>query len=153
MSSNIRAGLAATLGVALVGALSAWSDLPLLLAPLGATAGLLFGQPSSPLSQPINVVGGYLVGTIACEAAFLAFPDAWLAAALAVGVTIIVMRALRVTHPPAAALPILGFGEGVHGLELFIVVLCSSALLISLAFLVHAIPPRRQYPLRAGAKD
>lgn len=147
ITANLRAGLAAALGMAMVGGLAAWTELPLLLAPLGATAGLLFGQPSSPLSQPVNVMGGYLVGTIVCELAFLLFPGAWLAAAIAVGLTIIVMRALRVTHPPAAALPILGFGDQVHGAQLFMVILIASVALIAMAIFVHAIPPRRQYPL------
>lgn len=147
LSANVRAGFAAALGIALVGGMAAWTELPLLLAPLGATAGLLFGQPSSPLSQPINVMGGYLVGSLVCEMAFLVFPGAWLAAAVAVGVTIVIMRALRVTHPPAAALPILGFGRGLHGAELFLVVFLASVLLIALALVVHRLPPRRPYPI------
>ncbi|MEO3998232.1 HPP family protein [Mesorhizobium sp. CAU 1732] len=153
ISANLRAGVAAIIGMSLVGAISAWTGLPLLLAPLGATAGLLFGQPSSPLSQPVNVMGGYLVGTIVCEGAFLFFPGEWIAVAAAVGLTIVLMRGLRVTHSPAAALPILGFGEPVHGLELFMVVFLSSVLLIALAFVVHRIPPRRPYPLPADHSD
>lgn len=149
-SANLRAGLAAIVGIALVGVLASWTELPLLLAPLGSTAGLLFGQPSSALSQPINVMGGYLIGTIVCEAAFFIFPGAWLAAAVAVGVTIVVMRAVRVTHPPAAALPILGFGEPVHGVQLFLVVFVASVVLISFALVVHNLPPRRPYPIPAA---
>ncbi len=152
-SANLRAGLAAIVGIVLVGALASWTELPLLLAPLGSTAGLLFGQPSSPLSQPINVMGGYLVGTIVCEAAFLVFPGAWLAAAVAVGVTIVAMRGLRVTHPPAAALPILGFGEPVHGPELFLVVFVASTVLIVFALVVHNLPPRRPYPVPAAPRQ
>lgn len=146
--ANLKAGFAAILGMAIVGKLAAMTGLPLLLAPLGATAGLLFGQPSSPLSQPINVMGGYLIGTIVCEAAFLAFPGDWLAAAVAVGVTIVLMRGLRVTHSPAAALPILGFGRGLHGLELFVVIFIGCVVLIALAMVIHNIPPKRDYPHR-----
>jgi CBS-domain-containing membrane protein len=153
LSANVRAGVAAVIGIALVGALASWTDLPLLLAPLGATAGLLFGQPSSPLSQPINVMGGYLVGTIVCEVAFFTFPGSWLAVAVAVGIAIVIMRALRVTHPPAAALPLLGLGEPVHGLDLFIVVFLASVVLITFAIVVHNLPPRRPYPLPRDAED
>ena len=147
LRANLRAGLAAIAGIALVGGLATWIELPLLIAPLGATSGLLFGQPSSALSQPINVMGGYLIGTIVCEAAFFVFPGAWLAAAVAVGLTIVVMRALRVTHPPAAALPILGFGEPVHGVQLFLIVFMACAVLIAFALVVHNLPPRRPYPM------
>lgn len=148
--ANLKAGLAAILGMAIVGKLAAMTGLPLLLAPLGATAGLLFGQPTSPLSQPANIMGGYLIGTLVCEAAFLAFPGDWLAAAIAVGVTVVLMRGLRVTHSPAAALPIVGFGRDLHGPELFLVIFVASVVLIVLALIVHRIPPRRQYPLRQG---
>lgn len=146
--SNLKAGAAAVLGMVAVGQLAVLTGLPLLLAPLGATAGLLFGQPSSPLSQPVNVMGGYLIGTIVCEIAFNVFPGLWLAVAVAVGATIVVMRALRVTHSPAVALPILGFGEDVHGVDLFLVLFVGCSVLIALAFAVHRIPPRREYPVR-----
>lgn len=146
--SNIKAGAGAVIGMVFVGQLAALTGLPLLLAPLGATAGLLFGQPSSPLSQPANVMGGYLIGAIVCEAAFYTFPGIWLAVAVAVGVTVVAMRALRVTHSPAAALPILGFGDEVHGGELFAVLFVGCVVLITLALTVHRIPPRREYPRR-----
>ncbi|MCO6386155.1 HPP family protein [Aliihoeflea sp. 40Bstr573] len=149
LGSNIKAGIGAALGMTFVGYLASATGLPLLLAPLGATAVLLFGQPSSPLAQPINVMLGFLVGTIICELSFSLFPGEWLAAALALGVTIVAMRTLRVTHPPAGAMPILTFGDPIHGLQLFSVVLIGCVVLIALAVLVHNIPPKREYPLRA----
>ncbi|TKT80942.1 HPP family protein [Aquamicrobium sp. LC103] len=145
--SNLKAGLGAVWGMSMVAYLAVLTGLPLLLAPLGATAALLFGQPSSPLSQPVNIMGGYLIGTIACELAFFAFPGEWVATAGAVGAAIVVMRALRVTHPPAGALPIVGFNGMVHGTQLFLVGLLSSVILIALALVVHRIPPRREYPI------
>jgi CBS-domain-containing membrane protein len=148
--ANVKAGIGAVVGISAVGWLAAMTGLPLLLAPMGATAALLFGQPSSPLAQPMNVMGGFLIGTIVCEAAFNAFPGMWVAAAIAVGVTVALMRGLRVTHPPAGAMPILGFGEQLHGVQLFGVTLVSCVILIALALAVHAIPPRRQYPLRTA---
>lgn len=150
LRSNIRAGLAAAVGIALVGLLADQTELPLLIAPLGATVGLLFGQPTSPVSQPINVMGGYLIGTILCEITFWTFPGDWLVVGLAVGLSIVLMRAARVTHPPAAALPILGVSGAVHGVELFLVVFLSSVLLIALAVMVHRLPPKRQYPTLDG---
>lgn len=146
-ASIVKAGVAAMIGMVLVGQLSLVTGLPLLLAPLGATAVLLFAQPSSPLAQPINVMLGYLVGTVICEAAFIAFPGWWLAAAVSVGLIVIVMRFLRVTHPPAGAMPILTFGDPVHGFDLFLVVLVGCVTLIAMALIVHRIPPRRPYPL------
>ncbi len=144
--ANLKAGAGAIAGICAVGWLAVLTGLPLLLAPLGATAALLFGQPSSPLAQPLNVMAAYLIGTLVCEAAFFAFPGLWLSAAVAVGVTIVLMRGLRVTHPPAGAIPILGFGDQLHGPELFGVMVVGCVVLIALAAVVHAIPPRRPYP-------
>ncbi len=147
LSAIAKGGLGAFAGVALVGALATLTGLPLLLAPFAATCALLFGQPSSRLAQPINVMGGYLIATIACDAAFFTFPHAWLAAAAAVGIAVIAMRWARVTHPPACAMPILGYDASFHGLELFFTVFVGAVLLIALALIVHRIPPRRRYPL------
>ncbi len=150
-AANIKAGFAAVAGMLLVGQLALWTGQPLLLAPLGATSALLFAQLSSPLAQPVNVMMGYLVGSLVCEAAFFAIPAEWVAVAVAVGGTVVLMRALRVTHPPAGALPILAFGEGLHGLRLFGSVFVGCLVLIALALAVHRIPPRRQYPLPTPA--
>lgn len=142
-----KGAIGAFAGVAMVGELAALTGLPLLLAPFAATAALLFGQPTSRLAQPINVMAGYLIACIACDAAFFMFPQAWLAAAAAVGIAIMAMRWARVTHPPACAMPILGYDANFHGFELFFTVLVGAALLVALALVVHRIPPRRRYPL------
>lgn len=146
--ANLKAGIAAILGMLAVGYLAYVSGQPLLLAPLGSTSVLLFAQPSSPMAQPINVMMGFLVGAVVCEAVFFLLPGTWLAAAVSVGIAIVLMRSFRVTHPPAGALPILAFGQGLHGVKLFAVVFVGCSILVALALIVHRIPPRRQYPLR-----
>lgn len=144
--SHVKSGSGAVLGMSLVGGLSSLTGLPLLIAPLGATAVLLFGQPASPLAQPINIFGGYLLATIVGVSAMLLFPGAWWAAALAVGIAIALMLMLRVTHPPAGALPLVATASPFQGPTLFVVVLIGSVSLVGLAILHHWIPPRVQYP-------
>lgn len=146
--ANLKAGIAAIAGMLAVGYLAFVSGQPLLLAPLGSTSVLLFAQPSSPMAQPINVMMGFLIGAIVCEGVFFLLPGTWLAAAVSVGIAIVLMRSFRVTHPPAGALPILAFGQGLHGVKLFAVVFVGYSILVALALIVHRIPPRRQYPLR-----
>lgn len=148
--ANLKAGIAAIAGMLAVGYLAYVSGQPLLLAPLGSTSVLLFAQPSSPMAQPINVMMGFLVGAVVCEAVFFLLPGTWLAAAVSVGIAIVLMRAFRVTHPPAGALPILAFGQGLHGVRLFAIVFVGCTLLLALALIVHRIPPRREYPLRSA---
>jgi CBS-domain-containing membrane protein len=146
--SHVKSGSGAILGMSIVGGLSSATGLPLLIAPLGATAVLLFGQPASPLAQPMNVFGGYLVAALIGAAAVAVFPGMWWAAAVAVGVAIATMLILRVTHPPAGALPLVATASPFHGATLFIVVLIGSISLVGLALLHHRIPPRTQYPKR-----
>jgi len=145
--ANIKAGIAAAFAMLLMAQLARYTGQPLLLAPLGATAALLFAQPSSPLAQPLNVMGGYFVGVCVCELSFFLLPSPTIAAAVAVGWTVVIMRGLRVTHPPAGALPILAFGSQIHGVGLFLGGFVGCVTLISMAFVVHRIPPRRVYPL------
>lgn len=105
----LSAGAGAALAVALVAGLTVFSGAPLLMAPFGASCVLLFAAPASPLSQPANVLFGHL-STAACGLALRqVLPNEWWALALAVGVAVAVMAALRVTHPPAGANPLVVF--------------------------------------------
>jgi CBS-domain-containing membrane protein len=57
----LKAGLGATLAFVLIWLLGAASGVPFVVAPLGASAVLVFGMPESPLSQPANVLGAHAV--------------------------------------------------------------------------------------------
>ena len=136
-----------TASVTLVGAIGALTGMPLLLAPLAPTALLVFGQPGAPGAQPINIFAGYLIGTIFAVLAMLVVPEPWWLAALAVGMTMLVMLVLRVTHPPAAAVPLLAYGGTADPLMLFVALLFSCTLIVLVGVIVHRLPPRARYPL------
>lgn len=146
LSSHAKSGLGAVLGVGAVGGLSVLTDLHLLIAPLGATAVLVFGHPASPLAQPVNIFGGYLIATVLAFAAAVLLPGVWWAAAIAVGLAIALMLALRVTHPPAGAVPLVALAAPAQSLSLFPCILLACISLVSLALLHHRLPPRVQYP-------
>jgi CBS-domain-containing membrane protein len=146
---HLKSGIGAMIGMMSVGALTVFTGIPLLIAPFGATAALIFGQPKSPLAQPANVLGGYMLAALIGGLAVFFFPGVWWFAAVAVGLAIAGMLILRVTHPPAGAVPLVAFGSHLGGLTLFLVVVFGSILLIAIAVLHHLIPPRHQYPLRA----
>ena len=133
-------------GIGAVGGLASLTDLPLLIAPLGATVVLLFGQPASPLAQPINIFGGYLLATIIGVGSVLVFPGVWWVAAVAVGLVIALMLMLRVTHPPAGAVPLVALATPVQSATLFMTILIACVSLLGLALIHHRIPPRTQYP-------
>lgn len=132
----------------LVGALSALTGLPLLLAPFGATAVLLFGQPESPLAQPANVFGGYLVAASVSSLMLGVLTPTWWVATVAVGVVIALMLALRVTHPPAGAVPLVALSNDMQPEMLFAVTLGGALCLVLVAIVHHWVPPRRVYPKR-----
>lgn len=75
----------------------------MLVAPMGASAVLIFAVPASPLAQPWPVIGGNIISAVVGVAvAGLTLPPA-LAAGLAVGGAILAMSLLRCLHPPGGA--------------------------------------------------
>ena len=59
----VMAGLGGAVGIFLLALISERGGSLLLMAPFGASCVLLFSVPASPLSQPLNVVGGHLVSS------------------------------------------------------------------------------------------
>jgi len=147
---QLKSAIGASLAISAIGGLSLITDLPLLFAPFGATAVLIFGQAASPLAQPANVVGGYLLATLVGIAAMLLFPHIWWITPIAVGVAIGLMLVLRVTHPPAGAVPIVVFASSIDVLTLLSVVVLGSITLVGIGLLHHWIPPRQAYPRPTG---
>ncbi|KIF80701.1 HPP family protein [Noviherbaspirillum autotrophicum] len=76
---------------------------PWFIAPMGASAVLLFGMPSSPLAQPWSLVGGNIVSALVGIVCAQSIGDPILAASAAVAVAIAAMFALRCLHPPSGA--------------------------------------------------
>ncbi|KMZ13943.1 putative transmembrane protein [Candidatus Burkholderia humilis] len=67
-TERLRGGLGALIGIAVTGGLAHLligdsSAIPFLIAPMGASAVLLFAVPASPLAQPWSIIGGNLVLT------------------------------------------------------------------------------------------
>jgi len=144
---HFKSTLGAMLGLLAVGALAAWSGQPLLLAPLGATALLLFAHPKTPTAQPVNIFLGYLVGTVFASICEAMMPGSWWAAGFGVGGAMLVMLSLRITHPPASAMPLLMLTSHLPAVTLFMVVLAACLVLFTLAMIWHRLPPRQIYPL------
>jgi CBS domain-containing membrane protein len=78
-------------------------SLPFIVAPMGATAVLLFAVPASPLAQPWPVLGGNVVSSLVGITAGRVIDDVLVAAAVGVGVAIGLMMLLGCLHPPGGA--------------------------------------------------
>ncbi|MFT4190504.1 MAG: HPP family protein [Comamonas sp.] len=117
-----------------------------LVAPVGASAVLVFALPSSPLAQPWSVIGGNTLSALIGIACTRWVPDAALAAALAVGLAIAGMLALRCLHPPGGAAALLMVLGNVQGFgHAFSPVMLDSTLLV-LAGLIYNNLTRRRWP-------
>lgn len=108
----LRGGAGALLGLLFAGALGRavgggdWLH-PLLVAPIGASAVLVFGVPASPLAQPRAVIGGNVVSALVGITAALLIPSPWIAAPVAVGGAIGAMMLLGCLHPPGGAVALI----------------------------------------------
>ncbi|WP_426954393.1 HPP family protein [Muricoccus radiodurans] len=155
MAERLRGGGGALVGLLVTGLVCPWlmgpgSGMPVLIAPLGASAVLLFAVPASPLAQPWSIMGGNTVSAIVGVTCAQWVPDTLLAAPLAVSLAIGAMFALRCLHPPGGAIAlttVLG-GPAVtaagYGFVLSPVALSSAVLMLAAITLNNAT--RRPYP-------
>lgn len=130
-------------------------SLPFLIAPVGASAVLVFALPASPLAQPWPVIGGNSISALMGILAFKLVPDLDLAAGLGVAAAIGAMAAARCLHPPGGAVAltaVLGT-PAIHaaGWEYALVpVALNTAIMVGAAWLFHKAT-RYSYPHRAMA--
>jgi CBS domain-containing membrane protein len=108
---SLRAGIGALIGIMVCAAVvsfdSFFPSAPLVLvAPLGATAVLVFCVPNSPLAQPWSAFIGNIVSTLVAILALQFIPAPW-NAGIAVGGAILAMMLLRALHPPGGAVALL----------------------------------------------
>ena len=142
--------VAAWLGQRMLAGLNPW-----FIAPMGASAVLLFAVPSSPLAQPWAIVGGNVVSAAIGVTCALHVPDPALACALAGSLAIVAMFVLRCLHPPSGAVAltaVLG-GPAVHALGYAFVLwpVAIDSLLLLMTALLFNVSARRRYPHRALA--
>lgn len=143
----VMAGLGGAVGIFLLALISERGGSLLLMAPFGASCVLLFSVPASPLSQPLNVVGGHLVSSAIGVALALFVPPTPLALGTGVALAIAFMALLNVTHPPAGADPIVIMLGAKSFAFLLFPVLTGSISLVLIACLYHHFLGTAQYPL------
>jgi CBS domain-containing membrane protein len=129
--------------------------LPLLVAPMGASALLLFAVPASPLAQPWPIIGGNILSATVGLAVARFVPDPTLAAGLAVALAICVMSLARCLHPPGGAVALTAAWGGpavaAYGYAFaFVPVGLNSIVLTLLGWAFHKLT-RHAYPRAAAA--
>lgn len=153
---RILACFGAAIGVLMVALAGQLLDGPVhaeawIVAPVGASAVLLFAVPASPLTQPWPVVGGsVLSAAVGLTVGAVIGSDA-IAVGLAVGLAIAVMSLARCLHPPggaAAITAVLGVpvGETPDILFPLLPVGIDALAIVLLAWAFHRLVTRHSYP-------
>lgn len=142
-----KAAIGTVVSLGLIAIFNDMGGAPLLAAPLGASAMLVFGMPDSPMSQPANVVGGHLIATLIGLLFDHYLPGGWVMMALSVAVVMMVLALTRLTHPPAGADPLVVMMGHPGWSFLAMPVLVGALTLVVVAVLLHRLPPRTPYPL------
>lgn len=159
LAEALRAGLGAGLGLALAD-LFLWvlspkhPDLlshPLLIAPLGASALLIFAVPNSPLAQPWAVAVGNTLSALAALLILQLGLPPLAAAPLAVALAILAMAAARAIHPPGGAVALLTALAGPENLGFAMSPVLLGSVALVLAGVIWNRATGRVYPFRLPA--
>ena len=158
---QLRAGAGALFGISLCAlAVSLGAQLGLssiyLIAPLGATAVLVFGIPNSPLAQPWSAVVGNVTAALVTLLVLQVVPDPW-TVGVAVGAAIPAMMFVRALHPPGGAVALLIALDPAPALEVGPLFALMPVGLTTVALVVAAViynrATGRVYPFRQAETD
>jgi CBS-domain-containing membrane protein len=157
--SSLVSLVGALIGIIIIGLITSYFLLPLLIAPLAASAVLLFSVYDSPLAQPRNAILGHLlsalIGSVTSIVYFFYFADGgsndryiWIA--ISVATSIFAMRILHLTHPPAGATAFLA-STAIKDLNSFVLFLMPVTvgilILVAVAIIFNNAIPKRRYPV------
>jgi CBS domain-containing membrane protein len=149
------AGIGSVLGIAICWGISIQflgpASATLVIASMGAGAVLLFGVPHGALAQPWPALGGHLLSAIIGVTCAEQIDQLWLAGAVAVGVSVLVMHYARCLHPPGGATALVAVigGDDIHALGYHYVlepVMLNAATLFCVALLFNNLIGSRRYP-------
>lgn len=150
--------LGAFVGIGLVGFINSryfvLNDNLFLIGSFGASSVLIYGVINSPLAQPRNLIGGHLISALIGVTVHQLIPgETWLAAALAVSLSIVAMQITKTLHPPGGATALIANigSEKIKALGYLYVlnpVLSGVMILLAVALLFNNISSTRRYPAR-----
>lgn len=148
---RLRAVLGAAIGILLTALLCRWivgasGASVWLVAPMGASAVLVFAVPSSPLAQPWAVLGGNTVSALVGIACAAWIADPVLASAVAVSLAIAAMLQLRCLHPPGGASALLMVLTQTTAFEFAFFPVLANSLLLAAAGALYNTLTGRPYP-------
>jgi len=160
-TEKLVSGLGAFLGIFTVFYTSSFFALGtasyIIVASMGASAVLLYAVPHGPLSQPWSVIGGHFFSAVIGVTSVKYIPNAYLAAAVAVGVAVSAMYYLRCIHPPGGATALSAVVAGTEMQELgyqyvLTPVMVNVAAILTVALIFNNLFEWRRYPTYLARK-
>ena len=146
----LRMSVGIAIGLLITGIISRWwaggAANMWMVSSLGASAVLLFGMPASPLAQPWPVLVGTVLSALVGAGVQAVVPDAAVACAIAVGVSVMLMVPLRCMHPPGAGFAAYVVLEHINGVTLVIFPVLFNVLLLLLCAVVYNTLTGKRYP-------
>ena len=118
-----------------------------LIASFGSTMVLLYGYPESPFAQPKNIFFGHLLTSSVGAILLNVFPlPIFILIPFAVGIGVMLMIILNVTHPPAGGNPIIVIIGSVSFEYLLTPVITGSIIVIGFGYIINKFIQKKQYP-------
>ncbi|MGL4582622.1 MAG: HPP family protein [Flavobacterium sp.] len=143
---SIYSGIGGMLAIGVIAFMTKELEMPLVMAPFGATCVLAFGVPDSPLAQPRNIIGGHLLASVVGLLCLTFLGTEWYSLAIGVGVAIGLMLVTKTTHPPAGADPLVIILGGASWSFIINPVLTGAVIITVIALLFNNISKKRKYP-------
>jgi CBS domain-containing membrane protein len=143
-------------GIGLIGFFNSYftiHDNLFLIGSFGASSVLIYGVINSPLAQPRNLIGGHLISALVGVTIHQLIPgEPWIAGALAVSVSIVMMQVTKTLHPPGGATALIANigSEKIKNIGYWFVlspVLSGVLILLVVALVFNNATSHRSYPL------
>lgn len=140
------AGLGAAIAIGVMEFLSAELSYPLAVIPFATSIVLVIGAPDAVPAQPRALIGGHLVATLTGFAVLATCGSHPWAAALAVGLAVLMMFLTGTFHPPAGIDPLLVVSAGLPWTFIIAPVFAGTLMLTAFAFVWHRWVRREAWP-------
>ena len=144
----LRTCIGTILGIGGVALLAEYTELPLIIAPFGASAVLLYSATTSPLAQPRNLLIGHFVSALIAITCCKIFGNGIVPTVLAVSLAIVVMMLLDAVHPPGGATALLCMLQNTTSYTFLLTPIVTGVLILLVAAIIASVlvPNAKPYP-------
>jgi CBS-domain-containing membrane protein len=149
----LLAGIGATVTIGILGYITYESILSdtiyglWFFASFGSTVVLVFGYPHNDFAQPKNIFFGHLLTSFVGVCFLTFFQVNFLTMGIAVGLSVMLMIALKITHPPAGGNPIAVMLGGVSFQFLIFPVMMGAITIIIGGVIYNSLILKKKYPV------